>query len=81
MSNEIVSFQVIGRLKWPEDAAAISMLDLIEKQVWYSSQDPRAMIYLGNNPQFKRWWKLHYMFPLKLKRLFYKLKSFVWSPY
>ena len=60
-------------LKYPEDAATLRLLSLEEKICWYSGQDPKMMIYLGNSPRFKRFWFWSYMVPLRCKRMFYKI--------
>jgi hypothetical protein len=76
-----IDLKHVQLLKWPEDSSTIAQLSLEEKIMWYSGQEPRHMVYLGNSPAFKRWWHWHYMMPLKLKRFAYKLKNLVWNPY
>jgi hypothetical protein len=66
-------------LKWPEDASTIAQLSLIEKQCWYAGQEPRKMVYLGQNREFVRFWKFSYLYPLKVKRMFYKMKHMFWG--
>lgn len=36
-------------LKYPADAAKIKRLTLVEKQVWYASQDPQELITIDAN--------------------------------
>lgn len=73
--NGDIDFDVVAVMKWPEDKASLAALSLEEKIMWYSSQDARQMVFLAYNPEFKRFWKIHYMYPLKLKRFMYKLKA------
>lgn len=63
-------------LKWPEDATSIAQLDIIEMQCWIAGQDPRALIYLAQNPKYIRFMRIHYLWPLQLKRFIYKVKRF-----
>jgi hypothetical protein len=61
-------------LKWPEDRSVIAQLDLIGLQCWYAGQDPRHMIYLAQNKEFRRFWNQYYMWPLRIKRFMFKIK-------
>jgi hypothetical protein len=73
--NVDVDLKHVQLLRYPEDASLLASLSLIEKQMWYAGQEPRHMIYLSLNPQFKRFWKIHYLWPLKIKRMLYKIKA------
>jgi len=70
-----VDLSKVQLLKYPQDASTIAQLDLIELQCWYAGQDARQMIYLAQTEDFKRFWKLHYLWPLKAKRFLYKFKT------
>lgn len=74
-ANESVDLRVVQVLRWPVDKGIIASLTLEEKMCWYSGQEPRQMIYLGNDSEFKTFWKRHYLWPLHLKRFLYKLKG------
>lgn len=64
----------VYELRWPDDKKAIARLDLDAKQQWWAMQDARAMIFLSETEEFKRFWFFHYLVPLRLKRLVYRLK-------
>jgi hypothetical protein len=66
--------QHVQLLKWPEDASVIAQLDLIGLQCWFAGQDPREMIYLGQNREFRRFWYRTYLLPLRIKRFIFKIK-------
>lgn len=61
-------------LQWPQDKETLAQLSLIELQCWMAGQDPRALVYLGQDPNYKKWIYWHYLMPLKIKRMFYKVK-------
>ena len=63
-------------LQYPQDCARIARLSLAEKQAWWAQVNPEDMEAWESDPAFRRWWKHHYLWPLKLKRLVFKLK--VW---
>jgi len=67
--------KVINVLMWPLDASIIASLSLEEKIVWYSGQDPRYLVYLAQDPSFKRFWARHYLAPLHFKRWMYRTKN------
>lgn len=71
----VIDLHVLPLLKYPEDASVIATLSLEDKIYWYSSQDPRAMIFLAQNPKFKRFWYWSYLVPLRMKRFAYRIKS------
>ena len=75
MKDSMVDLTRVQLLRFPEDKAIIAQLDLLEMQCWYAGQEPRHMIYLGNSIEFKRFWKLHYLLPLKIKRFIYRIKA------
>ncbi len=66
------SFLLYG---FPKDKKKISKLSLDDKLEWYASQNPQDMVFLGNNPDFQTYWKLHALFPMKLKRFYYRVKN------
>ena len=65
-------FSSLQDLKFPQDKYQIARLSLFQKQIWYASKDPHELIQ--ETPLFKAWWFRHYVMPLRIKRLFYKLK-------
>lgn len=69
----VIDLTVLPLLTWPQDQSVIAALSLEDKIYWYSSQDPRQMIFLGSNPKFKRFWYLTYLLPLRCKRFMYKV--------
>lgn len=75
MSPLDVELKYVQLLKYPQDASTIAQLSLEEKICWYSGQDPRRMVYLAQDARFVRFWKMYYMWPLKLKRFVFKIKA------
>lgn len=75
MHISAVDLSKVQLLKWPRDASTIAQLDLIEFQCWFAGQPPRDMVFLGQNPKFRRFLKIHYLWPLKAKRMVYRIKS------
>jgi hypothetical protein len=70
-----VDLTKVQLLKWPQDASIIAQLDLVELQCWYAGQDSREMIFLAQNPNFKRFWYWTYLVPLRIKRFIFKIKA------
>ena len=70
-----VDLKIVQVLVWPTDKAIIASLSLEEKICWYSGQNPRQLIFLGQDSQFKAFWKRHYLLPLHIKRLLYRIKN------
>jgi hypothetical protein len=60
---------------FPQDRKAISKLTLDQKMEWYLTREPRTMVFLGNDQDFKRFWKWTVLVPMKLKRLYYRIKN------
>lgn len=71
----LTDLKTVQVLRYPEDKAFLATLSLEEKICWYSGQEPRYMIYLGNDPTFKRFWFWSYILPLRIKRFMYKIKN------
>ena len=69
-----VDFSPLKTLKYPQDRAQLRKAPLQALQVWFAAQDPQVMIDLAQDRDFVRFWKWHYLVPLKLKRLLYVLK-------
>lgn len=65
----------LAALKWPLNAFEIKQLTLAEKEIWYFCQDSRHMIFLAQRPDFKKFWYWTYLFPLRVKRFFWKLSG------
>lgn len=59
-------------LRYPGDKGAIARLPLAEKMVWYAAQDPHTLIEADDD--FAVFWFWHYIVPLRIKRLIFKLK-------
>jgi len=74
MNSISVDLIKVQLLKFPQDKATIAQLDLIELQCWYAGQDPRQIIYIAQTKEFQRFWKLNYLYPLKIKRFIYRIK-------
>ncbi len=66
---------LLNELKFPEDKKRIAALSHDEKMEWYATRDAQEMVWLGNDPEFKRFWKWNVMMPMKIKRLFYRIKN------
>lgn len=61
--------------KYPKDASKIAPLSISDFQYWYALQDPKEMVFLGQNREFKRFiWK-NYTWKVKLLRLYYRIKN------
>lgn len=73
--KEHPDLRIIQVLTWPTDKAVLATLSLEELICWYSGQDHRAMVFLGQNQEFVHFWKWHYMYPLKLKRWWFRVKK------
>lgn len=61
---------------FPENKRKIARLSYDQKMEWYQSRDPKDMVWLGNDPEFQRFWKWNVVIPVKLRRLFYRIKNF-----
>ena len=77
LKDSLVDLRYVQRLMWPQDRATIAQLDLEEKIMWYSGQDAREMVYLGQNKDFKKFWYWHYLLPLRSKRFVFKIRRFL----
>ena len=75
-STEQVDLRVIQVLKWPIDKDILASLDLIELQCWWAGQGHREMVFLGHDPEFRRFWNKVYMRPLHRKRFWFKIRKF-----
>ncbi len=71
----VIDLHVLPLLRYPEDRDIIASLSLQDKIYWYSSVDARQMIFLAQTPEFQRFWKIHYLWPLRVKRFMYKIKA------
>lgn len=69
--------QDVSFLKWPEDKASLACLNSSELILWYASQEPRQAVWMGQDPEFKKFWYRKYLLPLRLKRLLYKYTKWV----
>ena len=66
--------QAIERLKWPQDRWQLALLSISDLQTWYAAQDAKHMVFLANTPEFKRFWNIVYLLPVRLHRKYMKLK-------
>lgn len=64
----------IAALKYPHDASKIARLSIMGFQMWYSSQNPREMVYLGQFKEFQRFVWLNYTWKVKVLRFWFKIK-------
>ncbi len=69
----------INALKWPQDARKLAALPLLELQIWISGQDPRELIYMAQDPNYVRFIKYHYLWPLRFKRFGLKMWRMFWG--
>ena len=76
-----IPFEHLNTLKWPADKRTIARLPLEEMVCWYAGQEPRYMVFLGQDSEFKKFWKRHYLRPLHLKRFWFKITKWVGSIY
>lgn len=53
----------------------LKALNFSAKIEWYSKRNSQEVVYLGNNPYFQSYWKWHVLIPMKMKRLFYRIKN------
>lgn len=61
--------------QFPDQKRKIARLDYEKKMEWYASRDSKEMIFLGNDRDFQRFWYWHVTLPVKLRRLFYRVKN------
>jgi hypothetical protein len=69
-----MTLDTIAKLVWPKDAKAIGALSITDFQAWYCSNDMKYMIFLGQDPAFRRFIWRHYTVKVKLLRLYYRIK-------
>jgi len=63
-------------LKWPDNRFKLALLGPYRLQLWYAIQDPRAMIFIGQTQDFRRFWLIFYIIPIKFMRFGLKIKRF-----
>jgi hypothetical protein len=61
--------------EFPQARKKIAKLSYDQKMEWYATRSPEEMVFLGNSPEFKAFWKVHVLWPLKARRFWYRLKS------
>lgn len=76
VTPELMAARRIQALKWPRDAAQIARLPLESFQVWVSGIDPRELIFLAQNPVYKRFVWRHYLLPVRILRLWLKVRRY-----
>ena len=64
----------IQNLIWPKNSYLIGRLSIEEFQQWYLSQNAEHMVFLGQDPKFKRFIFWNYTIFVKALRLWYKIK-------
>ncbi len=62
-------------LKFPENKKQISKLNYDQKMEWYATRQPKDVVFLGNDPEFQRFWKWHVVIPVKIRRMYYRIKN------
>ncbi len=62
--------------RFPEDKKDIARLSYDEKMEWYATRDAKDMVFLGNDPEFKRFWKWRVLIPVRIGRMYYRIKNF-----
>ena len=60
----------VDGLKFPDDAAQIARMSLVEKEQWYLGNDPMDL----DTVEFRRFWFWCYQVPMRLKRTAYWFK-------
>lgn len=61
-------------LRYPRDRFKLALLSIPAFQEWYMAQDPREMIFLGNDPKFKRFMFWAYVWKVGLRRWVFKIR-------
>ncbi len=78
MSGETVIKTPFLDYKFPRHKKHISTLTTDEKMAWYSHQfrkNPGAYPVELTTKEFERFWKWKVLVPMKLKRLFFRIKN------
>jgi hypothetical protein len=69
----------VENLKWPENRLQLALLSIQNLEAWYAAQDPKQMIFIGNTPEFKRFWHWSYVLPVRFYRKLLKIKHFAFG--
>lgn len=77
LKPHLMTILEVQQLKWPQNRTELGWLSITEMQVWYSTQDMRYMVFLGQDRDFRRFLYWHYTLPVKLLRLYYKIKRII----
>jgi hypothetical protein len=77
ISEALLQAQRLALLKWPQNRIQLAQLSISDMQVWLSTLDPRELVFLGQNPTFKRFLMVHYLWPVRALRFLLKIKSSV----
>lgn len=64
-------------LVWPVDKELIAALSLDDLQSWYSTINPRVMIFLAQDPNFQMFWSEVYLRKVHRARFWLKVKSWI----
>ena len=68
--------------EFPARKRAIAKLSHEQKMEWYQTRNPQEMVWLGNSKEFQRFWKFNVLWPLRVKRFLYRVKSGqIWKHY
>ena len=65
----------IEDIRFPDNKKEIKKMSYEEKMEWYYTRDPQEIIYLGNSKDFQRFWYWNVFLPMKIKRIFYRVKN------
>ena len=65
----------INSLRFPQDVKELRKLSILELQIWISSLDPRLLVYMAQTEDYQRFIKWHYLVPLRIKRMLYRIRN------
>ena len=61
--------------KFPEQKRKIARLTYDQQMEWYAYNCAQEMIFLGNDPEFKRFWYWNIVIPVRIRRMYYRIKN------
>jgi hypothetical protein len=61
--------------QFPERRKEIAGLTYDQKMEWYQTRNAQEMVFLGNDASFQRFWYWNVVLPVKIKRLYYRIKN------
>lgn len=78
MAEIVIDTQPYLDYGFPEKKKQLAKLSLDQKLEWYAHQfqkSPHDAPIMFNDPAFKSFWKWNVLLPMKLKRLYYRIKN------